>query len=670
MSGHWWDEPFGALQTNLREIDAACLDVESVLDYLGEYGADTWLISVGGIIANYPSELDCQRVNPALAARASGDLIGDAVAAAERRGVRVLGRMDFSKIDAPRSEEHPEWCFVGPSGEPQIYNGYHSVCPSGQYYQQEMFNVVSEVLSRYDIRGFFFNMMHFNERDYSRRYHGVCHCESCLTAFRQYAPQVAHPTGPDSPGYVTWRTFTENVLEDLNRRLSEHIRSLSPDAALILKDGADVTYFEANNAVGRTLWHLATAESVSASRTADPERAVFVNCVGFVDMPYRWAGEDPHHFAQYFVQAMAHGGRPSTYVMGTPDVGNYEGLAIGGVLTRFYRDNSDIYRGLRSTAGVGLVRGSNTKDAYAERRLAEFRGCYQSLVERHVPFDVVRQDQLAAADTNRYALLVLPDLGHLAPEEVAAVEAFLAAGGAVVATGDSGWRRGKPQIGSDAPLAQQKASYATATSLFSLHVPVDDSGDNAPVLGAFGVLEPAANAEVDWQVLGRSLYGPPEKCYGNRPMPHPGWVAGDVGAGRLAFLPWRPGQVYYELGLQRVRDAWVDKALGLTSQPDALKIETDLPDQMQVVTGRNRTGTEIIHLLNRSGDASQRFMKPLPIGPGVLRIPVRGEPQRVRARVADADLRWSIRGGQLEIEMPAVDLFEVIELRGAPTVAP
>ena len=52
----WWQEPFRMFQTNLREIDAT-LDVEGVLDYIEDFGAGAWLLSVGGIISGYPSDL-------------------------------------------------------------------------------------------------------------------------------------------------------------------------------------------------------------------------------------------------------------------------------------------------------------------------------------------------------------------------------------------------------------------------------------------------------------------------------------------------------------------------------------------------------------------------------------------------------------------------------------
>src|SRR5699024_5149929 len=181
-------------QTNLREIDAD-LDVERTLDAIAAHGADSWLLNTGGILSWYPTDLPFQERNPHLADRPGGDLIGDAVAAAERRGIRVLSRMDFSKVVPRIAAEHPEWCFIGPDGARQEYEGLVSVCPSSDYYQEGLIQVLDEVLDRYPVAGFFCNWFGFNEVDYSRRYHGVCHCSGCQ---ERYARDVGGPL-PSGP---------------------------------------------------------------------------------------------------------------------------------------------------------------------------------------------------------------------------------------------------------------------------------------------------------------------------------------------------------------------------------------------------------------------------------------------------------------------------------------
>jgi hypothetical protein len=657
MSRRWWERPFRTFQTNLREIDAG-LDVEAALDAIQACGADTWLLSVGGIIANHPSDLASQTVNPALAERASGDLVGDAVAAARDRGVRVLGRMDFSKVDARRAELHPEWCFVSPEGEPQVYNGYRSVCPSGQYYQREMFAVISEVLERYPLSGFFLNWMSFNEVDYSRRYWGVCRCGACRRGFAEFAPGTELPQGQEDPGYATWREYSSGVLEDLGARLSAHVRALAPDAVLVLGDRADVTFHEANNAVGRPLWHLATTEAVGAARTADPLRPVFVNGVAFVDMPYRWAGEDPHHFVQYSLQSIAHGAQPSMYIMGGPEHSPFPALEAGAEILCFHREHDALYDGLRSRARVGLVRPG---PAGGEHSRAEFEGWLLALTESHVPVDVLALEHLHEVDPERFAAVVVPDAGTLGEAAVAWLGRLERDGGTVLTTGSTAWDEDRFQLGGNS-FVRQRAEYTSEESLRSLHLPLDDvGGGHVPVIGAFRVLEPEPGARAGWPALGRSLYGPPEKCYGNEPTTHPGIVARrGASGGRLLVLPWLPGAVLRRLGLGAVREALI--ALLEDDGAVPIRLVGTLPDRVQVVVGTTGRAT-VVHLLNRSGDLVQRFAAPLAIAPADLELPLERAPLGVRAHVAGDDLEWAWEAGTLRLRTPEIGLFEVLEIQ-------
>jgi len=667
----WWHAPFRTFQTNLREIDAG-LDVEAVLEAIEDHGADTWLLSVGGILANHPSRLASQTVNPRLAERHSGDLVGDATAAAQARGVRVLARMDFSKVDAARAERHPEWCFVSPEGEPQLYNGYRSVCPSGEYYQREMFDIVAEVLEKYPIAGFFFNWMSFNEVDYSRRYRGVCHCEACRRGFAAAAPGTPLPAGPDDPGYARWKEHSDEVLADLHRRMQAHVRRLAPEAALIQGDRADITFHEANNAVGRELWHQATADAVDAARSTDPSRPVFVNAVAFVDMPYRWAGEDPRHLEQYAVQAIAHGAQPSTYVMGAPQDSPFPGLAASARISRFHRDHQEEYTGLVPTARTALVR-----PAGAGRARGEFEGWHAALSEAHIPTSVLRPAALADLDRGRVDLVILPDLGALPEEALTALRAFAETGGAVIATGSTAWADGTHQLDPDGAHLQQNAVFDTEESLRSLHVdlaaslaptPDGDRGGpvHVPALGEFRALGLAGPIHEDaaadaWPVLGRALYGPPEKCYGNETTGHPGRAIWSLeGGGAVAVLPWLPGLVLREVGASAVGRALA--ALVAEIGGAHLGWATELPDHVRIVPGHGARGP-LIHLLNRSGERPQRFVDPAPTAPSALEIPCPERPSAVRALVAERDLAWSWAEGTLRVEVPAIEVFEAVAVR-------
>ena len=404
----------------------------------------------------------------------------------------------------------------------------------------------------------------------------------------------ALPEGKDSPGYDDWQRFSKGVLADLTGRIRQHLADRRPEAPLVLGDQADIVFHEANNAVGRPLWHHRTSESVSAAKTYRPTVPVLTNSVGFVDMPYRMASEDPNHFAQYLLQAIARGANPSTYIMGTPDVSPYTCLTVASELTRFHRDHSDVYTDLVPAAETLLVRP-------AAGSTAEFQGLYLSLLQRHIPYDVLPQERLGVVDLSRYRVVVLPDLGPVD----SVIDRYVDAGGAVVATGSTRL--------ACLPV-RQLASYDTEEATRSLHL---EGG--VPVFGAFHVVEPAADAEVGLLSLSRAPYGPPEKCHGHVQLDHPGvirssgrederWRAdahgrGDErgheqlnGPGRVVLLPWTIGRSYREVGLSVHREIFVNEVI----KAGGPQVETDLPEQVEVVLGRSAAGT-VVHLLNRSG---------------------------------------------------------------------
>ena len=153
----WWRHPFRIFQTNIREVDSG-MDVHAVVRrHRRTSAANVWLLNAGGIVSHYPSRLPHQHPSPWLKDRPGGDLLGDAIEEAHRQGVRVMARCDFSKLHRDVFEAHPDWCYLSPKGERQIYNGLYSACPSGPYYQEKSLEVIDEILDRYAVDAFFFN---------------------------------------------------------------------------------------------------------------------------------------------------------------------------------------------------------------------------------------------------------------------------------------------------------------------------------------------------------------------------------------------------------------------------------------------------------------------------------------------------------------------------------
>ncbi|HEV2122527.1 MAG TPA: family 10 glycosylhydrolase, partial [Chloroflexota bacterium] len=274
QDAEWWRHPFRIFQTNIREVDSG-LDVERNVQDILDFGANVWLLNAGGIVSHYPSKLPHQHPSPWLKDRPNGDLLGDAIDVAHRNGVRVMARCDFSKLHRDQFEQHPDWFYVSPKGQRQVYNELYSTCPSGPYYQEKSLEVIDEILDNYDVDAFFFNMFGMALRDYSGNYHGICQCVNCQRRFAAFSggmPLPKEETYAD-PAYPVWRRYTRDLLDGIAGRVREGIKSRRPDVCLLLNSNPDVMFHEINNAVDRPLplWRYHAGEAAKTSRNASPD---------------------------------------------------------------------------------------------------------------------------------------------------------------------------------------------------------------------------------------------------------------------------------------------------------------------------------------------------------------------------------------------------------------
>ena len=143
-------------QVNLQEIDPAGTDISWWLDIFRKTWIDGLTVNAGGIYAYYPTKLPQFRPQKEL----GRDLFGEFVSAAKELGLYVLARMDAAGVHPDLMYSHPDWVMVDEQGKPYKYRGdmdLYYACPSGPYYRLFIPLVLKEVLSNYDVDGFFDN---------------------------------------------------------------------------------------------------------------------------------------------------------------------------------------------------------------------------------------------------------------------------------------------------------------------------------------------------------------------------------------------------------------------------------------------------------------------------------------------------------------------------------
>ncbi|KAF6818695.1 hypothetical protein CMUS01_11876 [Colletotrichum musicola] len=539
-----------------------------------------------GIQAQYPTHLPFHSKNTLVSQRQSGDPIQDAMSAARARGLWLLARIDFSKISAEVVAEHPEWCYVSPTGTRQGHTGdLFSVCPSGGYYLERIFDILEEVTKRYPVDGFFINWTTMNEEDYYQRYHGVFHCVSCQQRWLEVSGGLLLPAGPTDKTYAMWLKFSRVIIDELTARIRAFISDSLPDACLILGKTANIMFHEANNASYR------------------PKVPVLVNSTCFMDMPYRMATEEPAYFAQCLIQCISRGGYPSTYMMDTPGKIPYVCLDVAVNITRFHKRWSSVCDGMRPCSKTGLVRPDRAHmagDQFSEA-LSEFRGLYAAMQELHVAFDVLAQEHLLAmgntGELKRYQVVVLPNLGKLGAVEATSLDNWLHEGGHIITTGSSAIEdNGASQLRS-LPFDREFERNSDRERLFSTYfAPPQASLDahvfNGPIVplnGVYHALQWKASSKGGYKMLSNAPFAPPEKAYGNVQTNERGYGAGDHGSGREVSIPFSVGRGYRELGLGVFRDFYE----GILRKEGAAKesVRFEIAEQVEMTLNANGSST-------------------------------------------------------------------------------
>jgi hypothetical protein len=298
-------------------------------------------------------------------------------------------------------------------------------------------------------------------------------------------------------------------------------------------------------------------------------------------------------------------------------------------------------------------------------------GWVKLLTESRIQFDIVERQ---TKWEDRYALVILPENLWIDQAMASRLQAFVAAGGAVIAAHASGVLAGTEKSW----LEQYGLHYAGMSPFTPAYmVPkFNFTGDMPPY--AYALYEGASQWRVEapaeiLAALGEPLFQRSPEHYMSHqqtPFDHATEYAAVATSGKVALLAFPMGQGYYNQGFWAYRQAF-QKALGRVLpapliQTDAhLTTELSLTHQMASPDARRRE-RYMVHMVNfsptrRTPKHTEFHDDPIPLTDVTIRVNLPLKSTAAKALYAGKDLPVRrAAGGGVEFLVPRVNIHEVV----------
>lgn len=637
--GWWVDEPVRFFQTNLSET-ASTLDAKRLVGQVADFPANVLLFNMGGIVAHYPTRVPFHYASRFLPP--GRDLFGEIVTEAHARRMRVVGRFDLSKTQQPVYDAHPEWFFKRTDGAPVIYNGLYSACINGGYYREHAAKILTEALERYAVDGLFFNMFGNPAADYSGVPMGPCQCDACQQGFRARYGR-ALPTNAQDRDY---REFMTASSREVAASIADLIHRLRPGAAFLtyIEDYTDVIMLESNTSVTRPLplWPYSASDNVNRSRTAEPGKGVFNLCMSFVDFPWRQVTVPSAEIQLRLHQNLAHGGPPAFVVVGTPDQEDRQALIAAKPVFQWHAQHEDIYLGQENAARVLLL---TTGDQNS------YRGFFRMLSEQHIPFAATGNLKWLDDSARRYDLVIAPS--GAAPQ----LERYVRTGGRLLIAGPSA----PPAT---LPIAKVVGLRPATQGAWRIHdhalLPSLKDTNLVFLNGPYVELEPKPGHTATLTLIPPAMFGPPEKVWVDKvETTIPGLLFAEYREGRIAYVPWDIGGLYYRHGSQAHAALMSDVVDHLL--PRGRQVKSNAHPLVEITVMRQpQHKRTLVHFVNLSGHSDVAYFSPIEMRE--IEVSLDESFARARAVKSGAVLTVVSKDRRSSFTLPRLGDYEVVVL--------
>ncbi|WEK03398.1 MAG: beta-galactosidase [Candidatus Devosia phytovorans] len=496
----WYKTTLRWGQTNLVECDPERYDAQWWREHWRTTRVQGIIVNAGGIVAYYPSKFPLHHRAEKLGDR---DLYGDIVKLAREDGIRVIARMDSNRVAQDFYEEHPDWICRKADGTPYMEAAKYITCIGSDYYSKYLPAVMEEIIERSHPDGFSDNSWAGMPRTH------ICYCDNCKSQFNDYAGKPL-PDGHDWNNesyrdWVRWNFVRRTELWKLNNRVTRaaggddciwsgmiggetlynsarfiDLQQILPEAAIVMLDHQrrnPYDGFEQNTEAGKRLhevagWDKLIPESMPQYQLGGPA--------------FRLASMPPSEVRLWSTSGFAGGIQPWWHHIGSSHEDRRQ-YRTAEPIFKWHEANQDVLVNRRLTPDVGIVWSQQNQDYFGRdfgrfaagtKTMAPYRGAVKAMDRHGIPYVPLHADDIASA-IDRFSVIILPNVGGMSDEQIKGIETFVAAGGSVIATGETsiatqygdprgdfalaslfGVHRGQGEMGGEGPPDQNLETHA------------------------------------------------------------------------------------------------------------------------------------------------------------------------------------------------------------------
>lgn len=692
----WFDRSMRWAQLAFVENDPKHYDPDFWLDYFKRIHADGALLSAGGVVAFYPTDIPLHHSSPWLG---NSDALGYLVKGCRKMNMSIILRTDPHACRQNVFDAHPDWIHVTADGKQRRHWANPDLwvtCALGPYNFEFMTSVNKEIMERYQPEGIFSNRW---------AGHGICYCEHCVRNFKSFSGMELPRTDQtglstsqaigdvNDPAYLQYRVWRTNRLKELwflwdgeirkQKQTARYIPNGFPDK-LITGQHSDFFFADqqARSGVIPPWSNGKHAKELRATMGMKPQVGIF--SVG-IEEQYRWKDsvQNNAEIRIWVAEGVANGLRPCFVKFGGNIFDKRWMTTVEELYVKYY-ENEPYLRNTAPMVRVGVVYSEQTDANYGGKPWQKnYRdhayGIYHALIEDRMPFEMVNDQLMDAEHLKPYKLLVLPNIAALSNKQCDQLRKFVQNGGSLLATYETSLydEAGKPRAefgladlfgvaysqGVEGPLQNSYLRLKPDAATKKFHPVLTELEDAYRIINGTHRVKVTAKGSFPSPVTLVPTYPdlPMEDVYPrSEDTDIRELYLRDVGKGRVAYFPGDLDRTFWQImssdhgKLLRNTIRWA-----LNEEPI---ISVKSPGVIDVTTWR-QAKSMTVHLVNLTNPMMMKgpFRELIPVDVEVLiRIPSSMKVTGVKLLLRGTKIDYKINNEQISLAIPRIEDHEIV----------